>query len=93
MPATAAAPGSRIAGRQQVAARAATTLVFTGVQAWAIVLVVGHVQFGGAARMALAAVLAAAIVTVLDSWRDVWAAARPAATIGGWLDPRERAAR
>jgi hypothetical protein len=72
-----------ITRRPDVAVRAATTLAFTGLQAWAMVLVVQHVALGGAARVALAAALAAAVVTVLDAWREAWrvagAPARPAA--------------
>ena len=61
----------------EVAVRGATTLAFTGLQAWALVLVVLHVELNGAVRLALAAALAAAVVTVLDAWRDVWTVARP----------------
>jgi hypothetical protein len=76
----AGSPAGRIAAsRSDVAVRATITLAFTGVQAWAMVLVVLHVELGGAARLALAAALAAAVITVLDAWRDVWTPARPGA--------------
>lgn len=68
-------PASRL--RPDAVSRAVLTAVFTGVQAWAITFAVLYVPASGAARLALAAVLAASALAVLDAWRDVWAATRP----------------
>jgi hypothetical protein len=76
-PAEAAVPPvSRL--RPDVVKRAVLTLLFTGIQAWAITFAVLFLPVSGVARLALAAVLAASVLMVLDSWRDVWAAARRA---------------
>jgi N-acetylglucosamine-6-phosphate deacetylase len=84
---------ARLSGRRrQVAFRAALTLAFTGVQAWAILLV-RQVELGSGTRVALSAALAAAILTVLDAWRDVWALARTAPAVRGRPGPRHRPAR
>ena len=72
----AAPPVSRL--RPNLVGRAVITVLFTGVQAWAITVAVLYIPVAGVERLALAAALAASVLTVLDAWRDVWGATRRA---------------
>ncbi|HVQ97014.1 MAG TPA: hypothetical protein VMU51_38720 [Mycobacteriales bacterium] len=63
-------------GRPDLASRAVLSVLFTGVQVWAITVAVLHVPVGGAERVALAAALAAAVITVLDAWHELWTRSR-----------------
>jgi hypothetical protein len=65
-------------GRRDLAVRTALTALFTGVQLWALAVVLHDLPVAGMDRMALAAALAAALVAVVDAWRELWGASRRA---------------
>jgi hypothetical protein len=64
--------------RPDLTSRMVISVLFTAIQAWAITVAVLHVPVGGVERVALAAALAAAVLTVLDAWREIWAVAHRA---------------
>jgi hypothetical protein len=62
--------------RPDLASRVVLSVLFTGIQVWAISVAVLHVPVGGVERAALAAALAAAVITVLDAWHELWTRSR-----------------
>ncbi|QUH06143.1 hypothetical protein HUO13_22050 [Saccharopolyspora erythraea] len=61
-----------------VSLRVLLTVGFTLVQAWAVVAAAGLARPGEGAVVALVLVLAAALIAVLDAWRDLGAYLRNA---------------
>lgn len=57
--------------RRRFTERLACTLVFTAVQLWAAVVVVVEAEFSGVLALAVSLVLAAALISVYDAWREV----------------------
>lgn len=47
------------------------TILFTASEVWALGVVLGEVHPNGVASAALALALAATIISVVDSWRDI----------------------
>lgn len=57
--------------RQRTVGRVVATVVFTVVEAWALVVVLADIRAGGMERIALALALAGCVIAVLDSWQNV----------------------
>lgn len=51
--------------------RVLCTTLFTLMELWALVLVLSEIRASGAAAIALAVTLAAAVLAVIDAWRGV----------------------
>ena len=60
-----------VARRQKSLTRVLATVVFTVVEAWALVVVLAHIQAGGMDKIALALALAGCVVAVIDAWQNV----------------------
>ena len=51
--------------------RMLATVLFTLVEAWALVIILAHVRAGGMDRIALAVGLAGGVVAVIDAWQNL----------------------
>lgn len=60
-----------VARQRKSPARMLATVVFTVVEAWALVVILAHVHAGGMDRIALALVLAGCVIAVVDAWQNV----------------------
>lgn len=85
-----AAPVAPIAvPRRRTTGRILSTVVFTVVEAWALVVVVAHIRAGGMDRIALALALAGAVIAVIDAWQNVRAQRSDTAETAGTVADRE----
>jgi hypothetical protein len=65
--------------RRKPIGRVLATVLFTVVEAWALVVVLAHVRVGGMDRIALALALAGCVIAVIDAWQNIRAQRAPAA--------------
>ncbi|HVV24149.1 MAG TPA: hypothetical protein VHF06_32240 [Pseudonocardiaceae bacterium] len=59
------------AKRKLAIGRVLATVLFTVVEAWALVVVLAHIRAGGMDRIALALALAGCVVAVIDAWQNI----------------------
>lgn len=59
------------APRHRTAGRVLSTVVFTVVEAWAVVVIVAHIRAGGMDRIALALALAGTVIAIIDAWQNI----------------------
>lgn len=68
---TAPATKPLTAKRKLATSRVLATVLFTVVEAWALVVVLAHIRAGGIDRIALALALAGCVVAVVDAWQNI----------------------
>lgn len=54
-----------------VSSRLVLTLVFTAVQLWALVVVVGRIEVSGVLQVALALALGGTVLAVFNAWEEL----------------------
>jgi hypothetical protein len=60
-----------LSAKRKTVGRVVATVVFTVVEAWALVVVLADIRAGGMDKIALALALAGCVVAVIDAWQNI----------------------